>query len=234
MSVDAPSELQAPCPTEHRGQCWATDTERFVADGKVLSRATADLASLRHRGVTVLGAHVAIVCTERLNRAVSRGLSRFATDLHAMERLALFIRERADVDIDVTCGKVGGYDRYPGAFGPLAGHLYTTLSEGRARSEYRIAGLGRIAFVRDADARHLLVCMASLIGKWVRDLLMARVTRYHRSHDPSLPDVSGYHDPITTRFIRASALARRARNVSDECFERRSLPDAARDEPSCT
>ncbi len=221
MSVDSRGALEAPCPSEHKGQCWATDTERFVADDTLVSRLTADLGSLRAKGLRVLGAHVAIVCTERLNDAVSRGLSRFASDLHAMERLALFVREKADAEIDVTCGKVGGYDRYPDAFGPLAGRLHTTLSEGRARSEYRIAGLGRLAFVRDADAGHLLVCMASLIGKWVRDLLMARVTRYHRAHDPSLPEVSGYHDPITARFIRSSALARRARNVSDACFERR-------------
>jgi hypothetical protein len=232
MSVDSRATLQAPCPDHHRGQCWATDAERFTADEKLVSRVTRDLASLAGKGVRVLGAHVAIVCTERLNEAVSRGLSRFATDLHAMERLALFVRERTRCELDITCGKVGGYDRYPGVFGPLAGRLYTTLSEGRARSEYKIAGLGRLAFVRDADAGHLLVCMASLIGKWVRDLLMARVTRYHRSHDPSLPEVSGYHDPITTHFIRASELARRARNISDECFQRRALPTAAIDEPS--
>jgi hypothetical protein len=203
-----------------------------------VSRVSADLASLHGKGVTLLGAHVAIVCTERLNDAVSRGLSRFASDLHAMERLALFIREKTRADIDVTCGKVGGYDRYPGAFGPLAGRLHTTVVEGRARSEYRIAGLGQLSFVRDADAGHLLVCMASLIGKWVRDLLMARVTRYHRAHDPSLPEVSGYHDPITARFVRLSALARRTRNVSDNCFERRRLPGATLDrdevEPSPT
>jgi ribonuclease HII len=229
MSVDSRAALEAPCPDDHRGQCWATDTERFVADDKLVSRASADLASLHGKGVTVLGAHVAIVCTERLNDAVSHGLSRFAKDLHAMERLALFVREKTDAEIEVTCGKVGGYDRYAGAFGPLAGRLHTTLLEGRARSEYRIAGLGRLAFVRDADAGHLLVCMASLIGKWVRDLLMARVTRYHRAHDPSLPESSGYHDPVTARFIRASALARRARNVSDECFERRRLPDPSLD-----
>lgn len=226
MSVDSRAALEAPCPNDHRGQCWATDSERFVADEKLVSRVTADLGSLRAKGLSVLGAHVAIVCAERLNDAVSRGLSRFAADLHAMERLALFVRGKTDAEIDVTCGKVGGYDRYSGAFGPLAGRLHTTLLEGRARSEYRIAGLGRLAFVRDADAGHSLVCMASLIGKWVRDLLMARVTRYHRAHDPSLPEASGYHDPVTARFIRSSALDRRARNVSDDCFERRRLPDA--------
>lgn len=226
MSVDSRAVLEAPCPSDHRGQCWATNGERFVADEKLVSRATADLAFLRGKGVTVLGAHVAIVCTERLNDAVSRGFSRFATDLHAMERLALFVRERMNTEIEVTCGKVGGYDRYSAVFGPLGGRLHTTISEGRARSEYRIAGLGQLAFVRDADAGHLLVCMASLIGKWVRDLLMARVARYHREYDPSLPEPSGYHDPITTRFIHSSALARRERNLSDECFERRALPSA--------
>jgi ribonuclease HII len=238
MSVDSRAVLESPCPSEHKGQCWATGAERFAADHKLVSRISADLASLRGKGVSILGAHVAIVCTERLNEAVSRGFSRFATDLHAMERLALFIREKTHAEIDVTCGKVGGYNRYAGVFGPLAGRLHTTVSEGRARSEYRIAGLGRLAFVRDADAGHLLVCMASLIGKWVRDLLMARVTRYHRAHDPSLPEVSGYHDPVTARFVRLSALARRARNVSDDCFERRPLPDAPLEpdevEPSLT
>jgi hypothetical protein len=67
--------------------------------------------------------------------------------------------------------------------------------------------------------------MASLIGKWVREVLMARVTRYHRGFDPSLPEASGYHDPVTARFIRASALVRRSRRISDDCFERRRLPD---------
>ena len=52
-----------------------------------------------------------------------------------------------------TCGKVGGFDRYPPAFGPLGGRLHAVAVEGRARSEYSIPGLGRIAFVRDADAK---------------------------------------------------------------------------------
>jgi hypothetical protein len=182
-----------------------------------------DLEGLRRRGVDVLGAHVAIVCTERLNEAASRGVTRFQTDLFAMERLLLHVHERYGSEVDATCGKVGGYNRYPAAFGPLAGRLFTTVEEGQARSEYRIASLGRVAFVRDADSGHLLVSLASLVGKWVRDHLTRRVTRYHRAHDPSLPEVSGYHDPVTTRFIQASALARRERGVKDMCFERRAV-----------
>jgi hypothetical protein len=148
-------------------------------------------------------------------------VSRFDVDLHAMERLALAVREEVGIDVDVTCGKVGGYDRYSPAFGPLGGRLHTIVEEGRARSAYAFPALGRIAFVRDADASHRLVSLASLVGKWVRDLLMKRVVGYHRAVDPGLPFASGYHDPVTARFVDASALARKTRRLPDDCFERR-------------
>jgi ribonuclease HII len=220
LCLDPREELRRPCPNDHASQCWSTDGEAFVADEALVRLVAGDLDKLAARGLSVLGARLCIVCTERLNNAAGRCVSRFVSDLHAMERLALAARDAAGEELRITCGKVGGYDRYAEAFGPLAGRLYTTVREGRARSEYRIAGLGSIAFVRDADAGHTLVCIASLIGKWARDLLMARITRYHRAHDPSLPEASGYHDPVTRRFIEASALARRARGLQDACFER--------------
>ena len=59
------------------------------------------------------------------------------------------------------------------AFGPLAGRLHAIIEEGAKRSAYSFPGLGTIAFVRDADAHHLLVAMASMVGKWVREVMMA-------------------------------------------------------------
>jgi hypothetical protein len=168
-----------------------------------------------------------IACARRLNEGIDRGLSRFHVDLHSMERLVVDARERYGCDVIATCGKVGGFDRYPVAFGPLNGRLHAVVSEGRARSEYSVPGVGRLAFVRDADDKHLLVSMASLVGKWARDLLMSRVVRYHRSANPDLPDASGYHDPVTTRFIAATRLSRKNRALPDECFERRALDPVA-------
>jgi len=147
-----------------------------------------------------------------------------------MERLALDARGRAGQDVVAICGKVGGFNRYPSAFGPLNGRLHAVVQEGRARSEYSVPGLGRIAFVRDADDSHLLVSMASLVGKWVRDLLMARVVRYHRESVPDLPDASGYHDPVTTRFIESTRLVRERRGLPDECFARRACGAASEDD----
>ena len=227
LSIDPRATLLRPCPVDHRAQCWSTDGESFGADEPLVAKLGRDLSGLRSKGVEVLGAHVVVLCTERLNEGASRGISRFQADLFAMERLVLHVRDLYGSEVDATCGKVGGYNRYPPAFGPLAGRLFTTLEEGQARSAYRVANLGRVAFVRDADAGHLLVALASLVGKWVRDFLTRRVTRYHRAYDPALPEASGYHDPVTTRFIRASALARRDRGVSEACFERRALGNHA-------
>jgi len=224
LSLDTSESLRTHCPPEHERQCWGRETERFVADDGIVAKVGRDLTRLAKKGVEVVRVEVSLVCTAAINRAVDRGASRFVVDLHAMERLVLAARASVDEDIVAACGKVGGYDRYSDHFGPLGGRLHAVVCEGRARSEYQFPGIGRVAFVRDADETHLLVGMASLVGKWVRDLMMMRVVRYHRELDEGLPMASGYHDPVTTRFIAQSALSRRKRGVPDECFVRRALP----------
>jgi ribonuclease HII len=222
LSADAPEALRSPCPGDHRAQCWDASGEAFVCEPKLLAQVERDLEKLAAAGVDVVRARCVIACTRRLNGYVERGLTRFHADLHAMERLALEERERLGHDVVAICGKVGGFDRYEPAFGPMGGRLHAVVTEGRARSEYAFPGFGRIAFVRDADAKHMLVCMASLVGKWVRDVLMARIVKYHRAQDAELPDASGYHDPVTTRFIAATRLSRRRSELPDDCFERKA------------
>jgi ribonuclease HII len=223
LSLDGHDVLRAPCPGDHAQQCWAAASEAFGAEPELLAKVRSDLTTLEARGVSVRRVSCIVTCTRRINEGIDRGLTRFHVDLHAMERLTLDARAREGVEVVAACGKVGGFDRYGAAFGPLNGRPCAIAEEGRARSEYRIAGLGRIAFVRDAEDTHPLVAMASLIGKWVRDLLMARIVAYHRAEDADLPNASGYHDPVTSRFVEATRLARRRRALPDDCFERRSL-----------
>jgi ribonuclease HII len=230
LSVDGAEALRAPCPGDHAAQCWDASGEAFACEPKLLAQVERDLEKLEAAGVNVLRASCVVTCTRRLNEGVARGLTRFHLDLHAMERLTLGARERAGQDVVAICGKVGGFDKYVPAFGPMSGRLHAVAVEGRARSEYAFPGLGRMAFVRDADAKHMLVCMASLVGKWVRDVLMGRIVRYHRADNAELPDASGYHDPVTTRFIAATRLSRRDRALPDDCFERKAWGRA--DEPA--
>jgi hypothetical protein len=159
---------------------------------------------------------------------VERGQSRFVVDLHAMERLVLAMREMAGQEVRAVCGKVGGYGEYSKVFGPLAGRLHAVLEEGRARSAYRFPGLGEIAFLRDGDASHLLVGMASLVGKYLRELMMDRIVRYYGPSVSDLPPASGYHDPVTAQFVVATESLRRRRRVPGDCFERTRLEPAKR------
>ncbi len=222
IALDEEATLQAPCPRHHLEMCWGTDGESFVASDATVMQCARDLAELDSKGLRVVSVRVAIVCNKRLNEATDAGVSRFDVDLHTMERLAIAARREASEDIEVLAGKVGGIDFYPDRFGPLRGWPVTILSEGRARSEYLVEQLGRIAFVRDADDAHLLVGLASLVGKWARDTLTRRVIRFHRVHVPDAPEASGYHDPRTTRFVEDTAHVRRRLQVEPKCFERMS------------
>jgi ribonuclease HII len=229
IGLDDETTLQAPCPSHHVDLCWSTEGESFAATDDMVAACAKDLDRLAAKGVEVRRARVAVVCTKRLNDAVERGLSRFDVDLHTMERLTLDARHEVRDEVYALCGKVGGFDFYGPRFGPLAGYLHTVLLESRARSEYQVPGVGRLAFVRDGDDTHLIIGLASLVGKWARDHLMRRVVRYHRTHAAAagsgadLAEASGYHDPVTTQFINASALTRKNRRIAPTCFERAAL-----------
>ena len=220
LSLDSRSELRRLCPEHVQTQCWNTHGERFEADDELVAQLRTDLDRLASKGLDVAGVRSGVVCTKRLNEARSIGHSRFDVDLHTMEKIVLDTRARMEGKLDVVCGKVGGYAKYSSAFGPLAGRLHATIEEGAKRSAYSFPGVGTIAFVRDADAHHLLVAMASMVGKWVREVLMHRIVRhYDEGAEPALT-ASGYHDPVTDRFVLSTARLRASRAVPDICFER--------------
>jgi hypothetical protein len=223
VALDSDATLRSPCPSHHVDLCWGSEGEMFTATDEAVADCTKDLDRLEARGLEIVRVRVAIVCTRKLNDAVDAGLSRFDVDLHTMERLALTARDDVGADVYALCGKVGGFDFYGERFGPLAGRLHTVLCEGRARSEYQLPGVGRLAFLRDADDTHLLVGLASLVGKWARDHLMRRIVRWHRTHVPDAPEASGYHDAVSSRFVDATALVRKKFRVDPRCFERTSI-----------
>lgn len=220
LALDSKSELRRICPSHVEAQCWSAHGEAFEADDKLVARVTADLERLAVQGVDIVGVRSSLVCTRRINDARTEGRSRFDVDLHAMERMVLDARERHVGELEAVCGKVGGYARYSDAFGPLAGRLHAIIEEGAKRSAYSFPGLGTIAFVRDADQSHLLVAMASMIGKWIREVMMTRIVRHYGYAEDATELASGYHDPVTDRFVDATALVRQKRKVPDTCFER--------------
>lgn len=219
LSLDPPAALRAPCPRGVEAQCWP-EAGAFHAPPALVDAVRGDLDRLAERGLGGLVARTVIVCPKRLHAERGLGRSLLEVDLRAMERLALSLREAAGADLDVVCGKVGGIHAYGGRFAALGGRPLAVEEEGRARSAYRVGGLGRIAFVRDADGSDPLVALASMVGKYVREVLMGTIVDFYRRLDPSLTEASGYRDPVTGRFVLATKALRRAAGVADECFLR--------------
>ena len=220
LSFEGEAKLRAPCPQGVEAQCWSSDGERFCAAEPLLRRVSEHRQALATDGVDILRVQSSVICTKRLNQGREQGHSRFRMDLHAMEELVLALRAEAGVDVYAVCGKVGGMGDYAKFFGPLSGRLHVVLDQGPARSAYAFPGLGQLHFVRDADAQDPLVMLASLAGKYTRELLMARIARHYAPASDAAAAPSGYHDPRTAGFVESTALLRRRHGVPDGCFER--------------
>ncbi|GAC1393357.1 MAG: hypothetical protein NVSMB47_00490 [Polyangiales bacterium] len=258
LSMDDAATLRAPCPrpegvepTEHpahpASMCWPASEQGFVADDALVARCARIIrgwtTTTREGGrfprrvpVALAGVRTSIVCASRLNASKSSGRHKFVVDLHEMERIALAFHDAhgraADgtaLPLDAVCGKVGGMGYYGDYFGPLSGRLRAIEAEQGMASAYRFPGLGRVTFLQDADAADPLVGLASLVGKYVRELMMGRIVHYMRASmtpencpEQALPSASGYRDPATKRFIAATELIRAHRGVPDRCFLRRA------------
>jgi len=220
VSLEGIQALQVPCPKSSRAQCWTTEHESFSAEPELVARLRRHLLTLEARGVRVLGIKSSVVCSKVLNEGWSAGQNRFVMDLHAMERLVMSLREQAGSDVLAICGKVGGIADYDRFFGPLSGRLHNTLEHSRSHSAYRFPGLGELHFIQDADAKDPLVMLASLVGKYLRELLMARIAAHYLPESKAADWPSGYHDPVSARFFDSTRAVRAQRRIPLTCFER--------------
>lgn len=222
LSLETAQQLQAPCPPSAHTQCWHTRADQFQAEPELMARIAGHVMQLQHRGLQIIGVKTSITCTKLLNDAKGDGHNRFVADLHAMERLILQLRELAGLEVKAVCGKVGGIADYSRYFGPLSHRLHAVLQVARQHSAYRFPGLGEVHFIQDADAKDPLVMLASMVGKYVRELLMTRIaSHYELVDDAGKPFLaSGYNDPRTDKLIQLTRKKRREWGIPKDCFQR--------------
>lgn len=212
--------LRALCPSGAApAMCFGADIALPAFGDGATARARASAASLRDAGITLRAALQGYACAKALNVAKARGESRFDVDLTLMLDLVAALQGRAGEPVRAVCGKVGGRKSY----GPAMSSRWPLVAieeESAALSAYRVPQVGIVAFARDADATDPAVSLASLVGKYARELAMARIHRYFAGHIEGLAPVSGYHDPVTARYVDATRLVRAREGIEDVCFER--------------
>jgi ribonuclease HII len=219
VSIDGLDALRAPCPPAAFAQCWSHDV-RLPTFGGDIARGRKQLARLAKHGVRCVAARSTLACAGVVNAEMRRLGSRTSVDLSLFERLVLEARALAPHDLAIVLGMVGGIRDYERYFDRLKPYAVSALGRTRLATAYQVEGIGTLSFEIDADARHLHVGMASMLGKYVRELCMERQNRFYTQHQADLPWPSGYYDPVTRRFIAESRALRTRLAIADECFER--------------
>lgn len=170
-------------------------------------------------GIKVASARAIAVCPGLFNRAVMAGMSKLLLDWKLFARLLALDRAELEPDGFAACGKLGGRSRYGALLMDLG--FSSVIEESRARSAYDLTDLGRVEFIRHAEAAHPPVAMASMIAKVVREHLLDQWHQMLSSAIPGLERCSGYRDPVTKRYVAQTAEARAELGIPDECFLRR-------------
>jgi ribonuclease HII len=219
------AKLKQRCPSNAKAQCWHDKKERFKAGDFLLTDVERARLRLQKRGIKPVRVLSRLVCTSELNTRGEAGENRFLVDLHCMEELILQISGNLKAPLKVVCGKVGSMRDYTRHFAHLNGKEPEALLESPASSVYRLASLGEVRFVRDADATDPLVMLASLVGKYLRELFVDRIGRHFASELTQLSKPSGYHDPVTAEFAEATADLRSRSGFPQSCFERAARRD---------
>ena len=121
-----------------------------------------------------------------------------------------------------VCGMIGGIRDYASRLSRFEPHRVEALAGRRGQRRYR--STVSVRFVSRSMPTHVTfpVALASIVGKYVREICMRRIGEFYRQGNPELKLASGYHDPVTTRFIDATESSRRRLGIATACFRRQA------------
>jgi ribonuclease HII len=211
----------APCPAPLPAPCRAAALPLPRAGGRrPQGRTLAVWDRFDRLGIAPgrIAAHA--LCAGAFNAALDEvGGNKLRLDFALMMRVARALTSGENGAL-VLCGKVGGTAAYARWLEAEGLEIAEILCEGRDESAYEIRGLGRVRFLRDGDASHLPIALASMVGKYLRELEMERLNRALGRAPGRM--ASGYRDPVTRRFVGETATLRAALGVPDGCFLRRA------------
>ncbi len=134
---------------------------------------------------------------ERFNAQVQRTGSKASVNFCAAMRLLDAVWRRWPGDHPrVIVDRQGGRTHYLDVLGLLFREArIRILAEGERLSRYRLERGGTfltVSFVRNAEAGHLPVALASMTAKYVRELFMLRLNRFFGAHLAELKPTAGY------------------------------------------
>jgi ribonuclease HII len=167
-----------------------------------------------------------VVCPTRFNHLLDHWDTKGAVLGQSLAELVQGNRECADDSepMSFCVDKHGGRNNYGALLQEaLPDGMIVVEREGMAESTYRVLGLSRdIRFnIRPrADAEHFCVALASMVSKYLRELLMREFNDFWRARVPGLKSTAGYPDDAG-RFFKQIRPAIEQLGISDATIWRR-------------
>lgn len=194
---------------------WYRDADPALpldpATGDVMTRANALRRDLRENGVTPVGVFGEVLLEGQYNDLVSRtrnkSIALLGLVLRLICRTAASTHERT---VRIHVDRLGGRSRYRSPLmTSLPSHELTIIEETAQRSAYRLcngSGTIEIAFVTKGDRNHFPIALASIFGKYIREMLMRCFNDYWSREDAGLRPTAGYYTDAQRWLSEAAPL----------------------------
>jgi ribonuclease HII len=179
-----------------------------------------DTPSVHLRGIRPLGLKAVRLCPGRYNAALASGINKLELDFRLMYALVSAFSNQRQEKVLALCGKVGATRSYGSWLGRAGALLFSTSEETPEKSVYDVSGLGTLVFEKDADSLHLPVAVASMVGKYLRELAMRDLNRALGRGEKN--SVSGYRDLATKAFVDETEALRDSLGWPQTCFLRQA------------
>jgi hypothetical protein len=163
---------------------WAAAAARFTG-------------AVRDAGIEWARVRSVVVCPARFNRLVDEAGSKGAVLGHGLAELVRWnCRGEGAEAVDFFVDKHGGRNTYaPLLQDAFEEGMVVAQTEGMARSTYHLVGAPRpvrVTFQPRADAEHFCVALASMVSKYLREVLMLEFNAFWQTQVPGLKPTAGY------------------------------------------
>ena len=200
VAPDDDEAFFAPLDAEVPGHPWFTGTTPLplahTADQLRISRARVQRA-MQRAAIRCEAMWCRVIGAEELNRTVDTRGTKADVNFDAALGLVESVWSRwPDDHPRIIIDRHGGRTRYGEGFArAMPGTTVEVVAETASMSRYILTRAGSkvtVSFAVEADGRFLPVALASMLAKYVRELLMLRLNRFFRARMPRLKPTAGY------------------------------------------
>ncbi|RKY31308.1 MAG: hypothetical protein DRP67_02865 [Candidatus Omnitrophota bacterium] len=197
--------------------CWKNLPSHFIwADMEEVEKKAEEFKRwMADENVFIESIFSRIFCVYEINNLIDKGYKKGFIDFIGFYDIIEMAKKK---EIEVFAGKIGGMKRYFSFLKyKFPQHSIKIIEEGEEISKYILKNeksFIKISFVEDIEDKLFFAAISSIIGKYIRELMMESIRRSFGIKDR----ISGYRDRKTVRFLE---IIRNKENYFEMCVFRK-------------